>query len=190
MSTDTKTPVDNGVDMDAINGAREALTAQPELGDFKWRVSSTWKWGTHTENTVEGFYGLGGEQSHHEGASFTYDVDHPEQFAATDIGPTPVEYVLVGLAGCLSAGIASIASLREIQLRSVTATLEGDMDVRGTMAVDTDVRPGFNAVRVSYKIDADATPDDIEALVAQSQKRSPVYDMLVNPTSVTVQVSK
>ena len=188
MSIETKTPVDNGVDLEAIIGAREALTAQPELGDFKWRVSSTWKWGAHTENTVEGFYGLGDEQSHH--TSFSYDVDHPEQFAATDIGPTPVEYVLVGLAGCLSAGVASIATLRDIQLRSVTATIEADHDVRGTLAVDPDVRPGFNAVRVTYTIDADATPDDIEALVAQSQKRSPVYDMLVNPTSVTVQVGK
>ncbi len=185
MSIETKTPVDNGVDLEAIAGAREALAAQPELADFKWRVSSTWKWGTHTENIVEGFYGLGDEQSHH--TLFSYDVDHPEQFAATDIGPTPVEYVLVGLAGCLSA---SIATLRDIQLRSVTATLEGDHDVRGTLAVDPDVRPGFNAVRVTYTIDADATPDDIEALVAQSQKRSPVYDMLVNPTSVTVQVAK
>jgi uncharacterized OsmC-like protein len=188
MSIETKKPVDNGVDLEALVGAREMLGEQPALGDFKWRVSSTWKWGTHTENEVVGFYGLGDEQSHH--TSWTYDVDHPEQFAATDIGPTPVEYVLVGLAGCLSAGIASIATLREIQLRSVTATIEGDMDVRGTMAVDPDVRPGFNAVRVTYTIDADASPDDIEALVAQSQKRSPVYDMLVNPTSVTVQVGK
>ena len=186
MSTQTKTPVDNGVNLEALVGAREMLGQQPELGDFKWRVSSTWKCGTHTENTIEGFYGLGEEQTHH--TSFTYDVDHPEQFAATDIGPTPVEYVLVGLAGCLSAGVASIATLREIQLRSVTATIEADHDVRGTMAVDPDVRPGFSAVRVTYAIDADAEPDDIEALVAQSQKRSPVYDMLVNPTSVTVQV--
>jgi uncharacterized OsmC-like protein len=188
MTTETKTPVDNGVNLEAITGARELLGQQPELGDFTWRVSSTWKWGTHTENTIEKFYGLGGEQSHH--TSFSYDVDHPEQFASEDIGPTPVEYVLVGLAGCLSAGVASIATLREIQLRSVTASVEADMDVKGTMAVDPDVRPGFSAVRVTYTIDADATPDEIAAVVAQSQKRSPVYDMLVNPTSVTVEVSK
>ena len=188
MSTETKTPVDNGVNLEALVGARELLGQQPELGDFKWRVSSTWKWGTHCENTIEKFYGLGEEQGHH--TSWTYDVDHPEQFAATDIGPTPVEYILVGLAGCITAGIASIATLREIQLKSVTAIIEADHDVRGTMAVDPDVRPGFSHVHVKYIVDADATQDEIEALVAQSQKRSPVYDMLVNPTGVTVSVNK
>jgi uncharacterized OsmC-like protein len=188
MTTETKTPVDNGVDLEALKGAREMLGQQRELGNFQWRVSSTWKWGTHTENLVEKFFGLGEEQGHH--TTFTYDVDHPEQFAATDKGPTPVEYVLVGLAGCLSAGIANIATLREIKLRSVTAILEADHDLSGTLGIDPDVRPGFNAVRVKYIVDADATPDEIEALVAQSQKRSPVYDMLVNPTAVTVEVNK
>jgi uncharacterized OsmC-like protein len=188
MSTETKTPVDNGVDLEALVGARDMLGQQPELGDFKWRVSSTWKWGNHCENHVEKFFGLGEEQSHH--TSFTYDVDHPEQFSATDIGPTPVEYVLVGLAGCLTAGIANIATLREIQLRSVTATIEADHRLLGTLGIDPEQRPGFESVSVKYIVDADATPDEIEALVAQSQKRSPVYDMLVNPTAVTVEVNK
>jgi uncharacterized OsmC-like protein len=185
---DTKTPVDNGVNLQALLDAREMLGGQPELGQFEWRVSSTWKTGTHCQNTIEKFTGLGGEQAHH--TSFTYDVDHPEQFAATDVGPTPVEYVLVGLAGCLTAGIASIATLREIQLRSVTATIEGDMDLSGTMGIDPEVRVGYKGIRVKYTIDADASQDDIEALVAQSQKRSPVYDCLVNPTTVSVEVNK
>ncbi|MEY2419107.1 MAG: hypothetical protein QOG90_1787 [Actinomycetota bacterium] len=188
MTTETKKPVDNGVDLEALVGAREMLGNQPELGDFKWRVSSTWKTGNHTENLVDKFYGLGEEQGHH--TSFTYDVDHPEQFSASDVGPTPVEYVLVGLAGCLSAGIANIATLREIQLHSVTAILEADHRLLGTLGIDPEQRPGFDSVSVKYIVEADATPDEIEALVAQSQKRSPVYDMLVNPTSVTVEVNK
>jgi len=188
MSTETKKPVDNGVDLEALVGARGMLEQQPELGDFTWRVSSTWKWGNHCENLVEKFFGLGEEQGHH--TAFTYDVDHPEQFSATDIGATPVEYVLVGLAGCLTAGIANIATLREIQLRSVTAILEADHHLLGTLGLDPEQRPGFDSVTVKYIVDADATPDEIEALVAQSQKRSPVYDMLVNPTTVNVEVNK
>src|ERR1044072_6300853 len=133
MSTETKTPVDNGVNLEALVGARELVVQQPELGDFKSRVSSTWKWGTHCENTIEKCLGLGEEQGHH--TSWTYDVDHPEQFAATDIGPTPVEYILVGLAGCLTAGIANIATLREIQLKSVTAIIEADHHLLGTLSV-------------------------------------------------------
>ena len=110
-------------------------------------------------------------------------------FAAEDNAATPVEIVLTGLASCLTAGVAAVAQVREIQLRSVKATVEADMDIAGILGADPEVRNGFSNVKVSYDIDADATPADIEALVAQSQKRSAVYDILTNPTNVTVEVN-
>ncbi len=105
-----------------------------------------------------------------------------------DKGATPVEYVLVGLASCLTAGVAAVAQHRGIQLRSVKATVEGGMDLQGILGIDSDVRNGFDGIKVTYKIDADATPEEIKALVAQSQKRSAVYDIVTNPTNVTVDV--
>lgn len=185
--TTTATPVDNGVNVEFLRSAREALTAGPEGAKFQWRVTNTWVSGTHSKSTVKAFFGLGEEQSHR--TQFRYDGDHPELFAADDNGATPVELVLVGLASCLTAGVAAVAQYRDIQLRSVSATLQGDMDVRGILGVDTDVRNGFSGITVTYTIDADATPDDIRALVAQSQKRSAVYDIITNPTNVTVEVS-
>jgi uncharacterized OsmC-like protein len=185
--TITRTPVDNGINLQALLDARVALSDDPDLADFEWRVSSTWINGTHSESRLQGFGGLKDEQSHK--SEFRYDVDHPECFASEDHGPTPVEFVLVGLAGCLVAGVAAVAQMREIQLRSVTATLEGDMNVLGVLGADPEVRNGFGGVRVHFAIDADATPADIEALVAQSQKRSAVYDIVTNPTNVTVTVN-
>ena len=117
------------------------------------------------------------------------DTDHPEIFASEDNGVTPVEMVLAGLAGCLTAGIASVAQHRGIQLRSVKATVEGDMDLQGILGIDADVRNGFGGIRVRYEIDADATREEIEAVVAQSQKRSAVFDIVTNPTNVTVEVA-
>jgi uncharacterized OsmC-like protein len=110
-------------------------------------------------------------------------------FASEDNGATPVEYVLVGLASCLTAGVAAVAQNREIQLRSVKATIEGDMDILGILGGDPEVRNGFSGIRVHYDIDADATQDEIAALVAQSQKRSAVFDVITNPTNVTVDVN-
>ena len=69
------------------------------------------------------------------------------------------------------------------------ATVEADEDIHGILGADPDVRNGFSGVRVTYTIDADATTDEIKALVAQSQKRSAVYDILTNPTPVTVDLS-
>ncbi len=178
--------VDNGVNVEALLEAREALTEAPAAAQFTWRATSDWVSGTHTRSSVKGFRGLGENHTHR--TEFTFDSDHPEVFASEDIGATPVEYVLVGLAGCLTAGIASVAQNRSIQLHKVTATLEGKMDLYGILGIDSDVRNGFDDVTVRFDIDADASPEEIEALVAQSQKRSAVFDIITNPTQVTVQV--
>ena len=186
--SDTSTASDlNGVNVQHLLGARDALGETPEAGQFKWRVTNQWLHGTHSASSVEGYFGLGDEHDHK--ASYKFESDHPLVFAAEDNAATPVEIVLVGLASCLTAGVAAVAQVREIKLRSVKATVEGDMDIAGILGADPDVRNGFNNVRVTYDIDADASDDEIAALVAQSQKRSAVFDILTNPTSVTVEVS-
>lgn len=185
--TTTATPVANGVNVEALLGAREALGETPEAGQFTWRATNEWVHGTHSRSSVEGYFGLGEEHDHK--SAFGFEADHPLVFAAEDNAATPVEIVLVGLASCLTAGVAAVAQNREIQLRSVKATVEGDMDIAGILGADPDVRNGFSDIRVTYDIDADASPEDIQALVAQSQKRSAVFDIVVNPTNVSVAVA-
>jgi len=177
-------PVDNGVNSDALLGARTALTESPAAAEFTWRSTTRWIHGTYSQSTVTGFSGLGQEHTHRE--PYTFDADHPECFASEDRGAAPVEIVLAALGSCLTAGVAAVAQYRGTQLRSVTATIEGDMNVLGILGADPDVRNGFNGVKVDFEIDADATPEEIEALVAQSQKRSAVFDIMTNPTKVTV----
>jgi uncharacterized OsmC-like protein len=185
MSVDT--PVDNGVNVEALLGARAALADNPEIAQFQWRATTSWVRGTHSQSAVESFYGFGDEQQHK--TTFTYDADHPLQFAAEDNGSTPVEYVLVALGSCLTAGVAAIAQQRKIQLNSVSATISAEMDLHGILGADPDIRNGFSSIDVSFDIDADASPEDIQALVAQSQKRSAVFDVLTRPTNISVAVN-
>jgi uncharacterized OsmC-like protein len=185
--TTSEIPTDNGVNVQALLDARAALTDAPGGAQFTWRASNQWVRGTHSRSAITGFFGLGEDHNHR--STWSFDADHPEVFASEDNGPTPVEYVLVGLASCLTAGVAAVAQNRGIQLNSVEATIEGDMDILGILGADPDVRNGFNGIRVHYRIDADATPEEIEALVAQSQKRSAVFDVVTNPTTVSVQVN-
>ena len=179
--------MDNGVNVAALLAAREVLTDAPDAAQFKWRATCKWKNGTHSETKLRGFHGLGEEQKHK--TEFSFDADHPEIFASEDLGATPIEYLLVGLASCLTAGVAAVAQNRGIQLRSVEAKLEGSMDIQGILGIDSDVRNGYDDIKVTFHIDADASKKDIEAIVAQSQKRSAVYDAITNPTNVTVVVA-
>src|SRR5215469_394098 len=129
--TMTTSPVDNGVNSEALMAARQALSEAREAAEFTWRTSCSWVNGTYSRSTALGFSGLGQEHSHRE--VFTFDTDHPECFASEDRGATPVEHVLAALAGCLTAGIAAVAQNRQIQLRSVTSTLEGQMNILGIL---------------------------------------------------------
>ena len=186
VQTNTAKSVKNGVNVEALLGVRDALPGTPEIAQFQWRSTVSWVNGTHSRSDVETFYGFGEEQQHRQ--TFGFDIDHPLQFASEDNGITPVEYVLVALGGCLTAGIAAVAQQRQIQLRSVEASVAAEMDLHGILGADPDVRNGFSGVTDSYQNDADATAEEIRALVAQSQKRSAVYDILTNPTSVTVEI--
>jgi uncharacterized OsmC-like protein len=183
--TQTDAPtVDNGVNIEALRGAKQALTEAPAAAQFQWRAACEWVRGTHSRSTITGFAGLGAEHAHRQ--TFNIDADHPEVFASEDNGATPPEIVLAALASCLTAGVATVATHRGVQLRSVKATVEAGMDLQGILGIDGDVRNGFDQIKVTYDIDADASKADLAAIVAQSQKRSAVFDIITNPTTVTV----
>ena len=187
MTTPTPTvTVDNGVNLEAVNGARSAFTEMPPAASFVWKAECEWVSGTQSKTSVNGFFGMGEEQVRSNGGH-TITTDHPEHFASADAGTTPAELMLIGLAGCLSAAVATVATHRGIQINAVKAIVEGDMDMRGVMGVDADVRNGFSGIRVRFEVDADATLDEVRALVAQAQKRSVVADVVANPTSIVVE---
>jgi uncharacterized OsmC-like protein len=186
--TNTATPTaGNGVNVAHLLGARQALTDAPAAAKFTWSTRCEWVRGTHSRSTVLAYSGLGQDHVHRQ--AYTIDADHPEVFASEDNGATPTEIVLAALASCLTAGVATVASNRGVLLRSVTATVEGTMDLQGILGIDSDVRNGFDGIKVTMDIDADATKAELEAIVAQSQKRSAVFDIVSNPTNITVDVA-
>jgi uncharacterized OsmC-like protein len=178
---------DNGVNIEALRGARQMLTDAPEAAQFTWSATCDWVRGTHSHTTVSAFSGLGQDLAHRR--PYEVDTDHPEVFASEDNGMTPPELALAALAGCLTAGVATVASNRGVPLRSVKATVTAGMDLQGILGIDGDVRNGFEDIAVTYEIDADASRADLEAIVAQSQKRSAVYDAITNPTTVRVELA-
>jgi uncharacterized OsmC-like protein len=183
--TQTDAPtVDNGVNIDALRTAREHLSEAPEAAQFEWRATCEWVSGTHSRSTITDFSGLGQQHAHRQ--VFEFEADHPQLFASEDNGATPPEIVLAALASCLTAGIATVATQRDVQLNAVKATVRGSMDIQGILGIDGDVRNGFDTIDVTYEIDADAPRADIEAIVAQSEKRSAVFDIVANPTTVRV----
>jgi uncharacterized OsmC-like protein len=174
----------NGVDVPQLFATINVVREQPELGEFRFRASSRWISGTHTRTTMSGFFGAGAEMAHKR--PHTADSDHVAVLCGTDEGPTPVEYLLKALAGCLTAGIGNIASARGVDLHEVSAEVEGDIDLRGILGLSDEVRNGFRAIRVAFTVSGAAPREKLEEIVAQAVARSAVYDVLVNGVPVDV----
>lgn len=184
MTTTTNTR--NGVNVEGLFGALDAVKAMPEAAKFQFRASNEWISGTHSRSRIHDFFGLGAEQTHREVRE--YDADHPEQLVATDLAPTPVEFLLHALASCITAGIGNIASARGIELTRVRSTVSGDIDLVGLLGLDDTVRNGYQGIDVHFEIEGDADADTLRGVVERSVARSAVFDMLTNGTAVSVTV--
>jgi uncharacterized OsmC-like protein len=135
---------------------------------------------------MHGFFGAGGEHNHV--APYKASGDHPAVLCGADAAPTPVEWLLHALASCITAGIANVAAARGIKLNKVESKIEGDIDLRGILGLSKDVRNGYQGIKVTFEIDGDAPPDQLERIVMQSKARSAVFDVLTNGVPVTVDV--
>jgi uncharacterized OsmC-like protein len=182
----TESAARNGVDTETLFATINVVKDKPELAQFTFRATNTWMRGTHSRGSISGFYGAG--QENDRGVKWEYDADHPLVLTGSDNGPTPVEYLLLGLSACLTAGLANIAAARGITLRSVKSAVEGEIDLQGILGLSRTVRNGYQHISVTFHIDADASESEVRQLVAQSQARSAVLDVITNGVPVTVDV--
>lgn len=176
----------NGVNTPALFATINAVKETPALAKFQFRASSRWITGTYSESRVESFTGAGGEHKHQ--TEFRFVADHPAVLVGEDRGPTPIEFLLHGLAACITAGIGTVAAARGVTLTSVESHVEGDLDLQGILGLSDKVRNGYERIRISFTIAGDAPPETLRKIVEQSRARSAVFDVLTNgvPVDVTV----
>jgi uncharacterized OsmC-like protein len=175
----------NGVNTPALLATIDVVREQPHLADSQFRAQGEWLGGTHMRTTMAEFSGAGGEHSHK--VAYTAESDHPAVLCGEDNAPTPTEYVLHALAGCLTAGIANIAAARGVDLFSVKSSLKGDIDLRGILGLSNEVRNGFSNLSVTFTIKGDAPAEKLREIVQQACARSAVLDILSNGIPISVE---
>jgi uncharacterized OsmC-like protein len=177
----------NGVNTPALLATINAVKETPALAKFRFRASNRWITGTYSESRIESFTGAGGEHNHQK--EFRYGADHPAVLVGEDRGPTPIEFLLLGLAACITAGVGNIAAARGVTLTSVESQVEGDIDLQGILGLSDKVRNGYERIRVSFTIAGDAPPEKLREIVEQSRARSAVFDVLTNGVPVDISVN-
>jgi uncharacterized OsmC-like protein len=187
--TATKTETLNGVPVDRLRATVAAVKEKPTSARFVFRADNRWLDGGHNRSSVCEFQ-AGGEPDRSRREPFVLDNDEPDVLLGTDRGANPVEYVLHALAGCLTTSLVYHAAARGIRVQEVESTLEGDLDLRGFLGIDERVRNGYEGIRVTFRIAADASDEQLAELGRLAQSRSPVFDTVTRPVPVTVSVAR
>jgi uncharacterized OsmC-like protein len=175
----------NGVNIDQLVGTVNAIKGNPDLAKFTFRSETEWISGGHSRTKIQSFYGAGSEDISRV-HPLILEGDEPPVLLGQNAGANAVEVVLHALASCLGVGFIYNAAAQGIKVEKLDFSLEGDLDLHAFLGLSDTVRPGYENIRVSYRVRADAPREKLEELCEYVQKTSPVLDIIRNPVPVTV----
>lgn len=173
----------NGVDVTALTGIIDDISRDTSLGKAQFRATNQWLGGAHNRSTIKDFYAAGAEDTQRS-ATFVYDNNEPALMLGGDTDANPAEYLLHALAGCLTTTLVYHAAARGIHIERLESRLEGDLDLRGLLDIDEDVRPGFQSIRANFQVKANATAEELRGLF----KYSVVCDTVCHPVQVETNI--
>lgn len=174
----------NGIDVEQLEAKLRMMSEEPGLARSKFRATNRWVKGGYNRATIGKFYCANQENAHAQ--TFTIEMDEPPLLLGEDHGANPVEAVLAALSGCLTTSLVVNAAAQGIEIEEIESEYEGQLDLRGFLGLSDEVRNGYQNIRVTFRINADAPQEKIDELVRLAQARSPVFDIVSNPVSVTV----
>jgi len=188
MQTQTETNIVNGVNVTQFFATIDSIKENKGIAKFNFRAHNKWVNGTENHTTVSDFYGAC--RTNERIKPHTFVKDEPELLLGKDKGANPVEYLLAGLAGCITTSLICHASARGINIESVESTLEGDIDLQGLLQIDKSVNPGYQAINISFKIKSDASDETLQELIELAKNVSPVANTVSRPTPINARLEK
>ena len=174
----------NGFKSQDIMDTVGAIQSNPEIAKFKFRARNKWISGGHNRSSIQGFYGACVEDTTRTNP-FVFNNSEPPILLGNNEGANPVEFILHGLAGCMTTTMMLHAAANGISVDNVESSLEGDLDVQGFLGLDNSVRNGYQNIKVVFKIEGDLTEEEKNQLISFAYK-SPVFDIITNKVPVTV----
>jgi uncharacterized OsmC-like protein len=177
----------NGVDVSKLAQTIDDLTQKPDLAQFHFCAKNSWINGGKNRTTVNEFYGAG--KTHVRSKPFVFTKDEPHVLLGTDQGANPVEYALTALAGCVTTTLVYYASAMNVRINKVETVLEGDIDLRGLLNIDENVKAGYKSIQVTFKIDSDASQETLQKLIEIAKKHSPVANTITNATPINLSLA-
>lgn len=117
-------------------------------------------------------------------------IDQPSAMGGNDEGPNPLEVFLSTLPACICAIGRIISNQNKLGVRAIEASIEADIDKDFLLGKTETGRSGFTEMRVTVDVDADMSPDEKKAFLAEIQKRCPIADNIANQSVIKAEVKE
>lgn len=177
----------NGVDVEQLTETINQVKEDPDLAKFNFRAHTEWMNGAFARTEIQDFYGAGKEDDSRT-EPFVMEGDEPPVLLGSNKAPNAVETVLHALTSCLAVGFVYNAAAKGIEVENLNFDISGDIDLHAFLGLSDEIRPGYENIKVSYKVNCDASREEVEELCEYVQKTSPVLDIIKNPVPVTVEM--
>jgi uncharacterized OsmC-like protein len=168
---DVMTNIVNGLDVDKLNTLIEAIKADPGKGHTEFMAKTSWLDGAHSKTKIR---------------DFVLEADEPQSLLGSDTIPNAVELVLASLGSCLIVGFAYNATAMGIRIRSLDIDIKGNLDLRGFLGISDSIRPGYQKIVATCRIDSDVSQEKLEELCRRVHRTSPVGDIVSNVEPVEI----
>jgi uncharacterized OsmC-like protein len=163
----------NNVNIEAVASLVQAIEAEPTTGDTTWKASVAWDGGFRTTTTIRDFE--------------THATDEPEALGGTDTASNPVEQLIGALGSCLAIGYAANASAAGIRIDELRIDIEGELNLEAFLGIQPG-NAGYETLRASVHIDADADDATIAELHEKVVATSPVGHTVSRAVPLTVEL--
>jgi uncharacterized OsmC-like protein len=100
------------------------------------------------------------------------------------------DMLLEALVACAGVTLRAVATSIGIEVESGQVHAEGDLDFRGTLAVDREAPVGFRSIRLSFELDTDADDDQLETLLKLTERYCVVFQTLASPPQLSATVTR
>ena len=98
------------------------------------------------------------------------------------------DMLLQALVGCAGVTLSAVATAMQLPVRGGTIRAEGDLDFRGTLGVSKEVPIGFTAIRLTFDLDTDAKPEQLEQLLNLTKRYCVIYQTLISPPTISNEI--
>ncbi|MEW6472410.1 MAG: OsmC family protein [Actinomycetota bacterium] len=163
------------LDMDTFDQTKEAIRNDPALAQGSFTTVTEWVDGSLARTTAR---------------SFTIETDEPTPLGGTDKAIDPMELLLAAVGTCLQIGWVTHANRRGIDFRALRIETRGDYDLRGYLALDPSVPPGYLNISYTVEVDTDADPAVLEEIRVAAENGSPVTQNVLKGTPIRSEVKK